>query len=367
MPKEFYKAGAYIRLSREDGNKFEESNSIKNQRELIKEFIDKQDDITIYEYYSDDGMTGTNFDRPGFQKMIKDLYDKKIDCIIVKDLSRFGRNYIEVGRYIDYIFPSLSTRFISIVDNIDNVKNPESLESVVVPFKNLMNDEYCRDISRKIKKVKEIQRLNGEVTNNAAPYGYKIVKRKYVIDEDVKDIVTSIFDMYLSGESTTQIAFKLNEEKVDTPKTYSNKKNGRESDKQYYWSSSLITAMLSNRVYCGDLVQGKTTTLSHKVKVSVAVPKEQWVITENAHEPIIDKVTFDQVQALKSSRTTTKGIKKNTYNTEFKGYLKCMDCKKNMVKMNCNTFNDKKYINFECYTHRRMSVNICESHKITYK
>ena len=361
-----YKAGAYIRLSREDGNKYEESNSIKNQRELIKQYIDNQDDISIYEYYSDDGRTGTNFDRPGFQKMIKDMNDKKIDCIIVKDLSRFGRNYIEVGRYIDYIFPKYNIRFIAINDNIDSHMNPESINSIVVPFKNLINDEYCRDISRKIKKVKEVQRLNGEVTNGVAPYGYIIQDKKYVIDENVRNIIVTIFDLYLGGESTTQIAFKLNEQKVDTPKVYSCKRNGKKLEKDYYWSSSLIIGMLKNRTYCGDLVQGKTKTLSHKVKVSVPVPKDEWIIIKDTHEPIIDRDVFNKVQLEIASRTTSKRVATNSFKTEFKGYLKCYDCHKNMIKTSCIKYNSKKYISYECYSYRRMSHEICNSHKITY-
>lgn len=209
MSKDIYKAGAYIRLSREDGNKYEESNSLKNQREIIKQYLENVDDISIYDYYADDGKTGTNFDRPGFQRMIKDMYDNKINCVIVKDLSRFGRNYIEVGRYIDYIFPSMNIRFISINDYIDNVKNPDSISNVIVPFKNLMNDEYCRDIAKKIKKVKEVQRLNGELTSGLAPYGYLVKDKKYIIDEEASAVVKKIFDLYLGGLSTSKIAYKL--------------------------------------------------------------------------------------------------------------------------------------------------------------
>ena len=317
MDKEIYKAGAYIRLSREDGNKFEESNSIKNQRDLINEFIDEQDDISIYGYYSDDGRTGTNFDRPGFQRMMKDMYDKKIDCIIVKDLSRFGRNYIEVGRYIDYIFPSMGIRFISINDNIDNVKNPESLNSVIVPFKNLMNDEYCRDIARKVKKVKEVQRLNGEITSGSAPYGYLLKDKNYVIDLEVKDIITMIFEMCIAGESSTKIAYKLNEENIDCPKEHFCKRNNVEHSKKYYWDSTKISNILKNEVYCGTLVQGKTTTLNNKVRVSVPVPKEDWIRVENHHEPIIDKETKKKAQECILSRTTATKLKRNVFNSIF--------------------------------------------------
>ena len=366
MTDKIYKAGAYIRLSREDGNKFEESYSIANQRELIKQFLDKQDDITIYEFYSDDGKTGTNFDRPGFQKMMKDMFDKKIDCIIVKDLSRFGRNYIEVGRYIEYIFPNNNIRFISINDNIDNVKNPESIESIIVPFKNLMNDEYCRDISRKIKKVKEVQRLNGEITGSCPPYGYKIENKKYVIDENVKDIIKTIFDLSIAGESTTKIAFKLNEEKIDCPMVYFAKQKNKELKKKYHWSSSKINDILKNRVYCGDLVQGKTTTLNHKVKVSVLVPKDKWVIIENTHEAIIDRETFNKAQESIKSRTYAKKVQLNEFKTMFKGYLKCYDCHKSMVKKSCHRINNKNYLMFECYTYLRESHDYCTSKSINY-
>ena len=293
MSKDIYKAGAYIRLSREDGNKYEESNSLKNQREIIKQYLENVDDISIYDYYADDGKTGTNFDRPGFQRMIKDMYDNKINCVIVKDLSRFGRNYIEVGRYIDYIFPSMNIRFISINDYIDNVKNPDSISNVIVPFKNLMNDEYCRDIAKKIKKVKEVQRLNGELTSGLAPYGYLVKDKKYIIDEEASAVVKKIFDLYLGGLSTSKIAYKLNDEKIDSPKVHLNKlKNKKDINNNIYWCTSKLNKILKCRNYIGELIQGKTTTLSNKVKVSTKVDEDNWVVIKKHHEPIIDIDTF---------------------------------------------------------------------------
>ena len=366
MIKEIYNAAAYIRLSREDGNKFEESNSVKNQRDLINEFVNNQDDISIYEYYVDDGKTGTNFDRPGFQKMIKDMYDKKIDCIIVKDLSRFGRNYIDVGRYIDYIFPTRNIRFISINDNIDSVKNPDSLDSVIVSFKNLMNDEYSRDISKKIRKVLEIKRLNGEITNGTAPYGYLIKGKDYIIDLEVRDIIIMIFEMCISGLSTTMIAYKLNEANIDCPKVYLAKKNHIIFAKKIYWDSASVGRILTNELYCGVLLQGKTTTLNNKVRISVSVPKEAWVRTENHHEPIIDRETFDKAQKCILSRKRNKSENGNVYNTIFRGYLKCYDCKKSMIKVSCNRYRDKIYIVYDCYTHRRISKDFCVSRRIKY-
>ena len=366
MIKEIYKAAAYMRISREDDNKFEESYSIINQRNIIKEYVNSQDDISIFDYYIDDGKTGTNFDRPGFQKMLEDIKNKKIDTIIVKDLSRFGRNYIEVGRYIDYIFPNMGIRFISINDNIDSVKNPESLNNIIVPFKNIINDAYSRDISKKVRKVQEIKRLNGEITNGIAPYGYLIKEKKYIIDLEVKDIITMIFDMCLAGLSTIQIAFKLNEANIDSPKVYFAKKNHKVLNKKYYWNSASVNSILINELYCGVLLQGKTVTLNNKVRTSISVPKENWIRTENHHEAIIDRETFDKVQQCLSSRNRNKNGTKNVYNTIFKGYLKCYDCKKSMIKASCNRTKNKINLVYDCYTYMRVSKKICKSKKIKY-
>lgn len=256
---------------------------------------------------------------------MKDMYDKKIDCIIVKDLSRFGRNYIEVGRYIDYIFPSMGIRFISINDNIDNVKNPESLNSVIVPLKNLMNDEYCRDIARKVKKVKEVQRLNGEITSGSALYGYLLKDKNYVIDLEVKYIITMIFEMCIAGESSTKIAYKLNEEKIDCPKEHFCKRNNVEHSKKYYWDSTKISNILKNEVYCGTLVQGKTTTLNNKVRVSVPVPKEDWIRVENTHEALVSKEDFKWIQENYYTKIIQIRRKNHDY-ALFSGFLICNDC-----------------------------------------
>ena len=166
-----YKAAIYIRLSVEDGDK-EESNSITNQRMLLNQFLKDNSDIEVYDYYTDDGFSGTTFNRPGFEKLLEDLYEKKFNTVIVKDLSRLGRNYIEVGNYIEKVFPLYNIRFIAVNDQIDSIKNPESVNSIIVPFKNLINDEYCRDISNKIKAVLNVKMKKGEYVGAYAPYGY---------------------------------------------------------------------------------------------------------------------------------------------------------------------------------------------------
>ena len=190
-----WNVGIYIRLSQEDGDK-EESNSVTNQRELINSYISEDKELNVYDYYIDDGWSGTNFDRPDFKRLIADVENNVINTIIVKDLSRFGRNYIEVGNFIEQVFPQYKIRFISISDKIDNFKNPESLNSMIFPFKNMINEEYCRDISRKIRSVKLIGAKKGNFMQGLAPYGYiknPEDKHKFIIDDEAAKIIKLIY------------------------------------------------------------------------------------------------------------------------------------------------------------------------------
>lgn len=208
-----YKASLYIRLSVEDGDK-EESNSVTNQRMLLNEFLNDNPDIELYDYYIDDGYSGTDFSRPSFERLLDDLYAKRFNTVIVKDLSRLGRNYIEVGNYIEKILPLFNIRFIAINDQIDSIKNPDSVNSVIVPFKNLINDEYCRDISNKIKAVLNVKMKKGEYVGAFAPYGYlkdPEDMHHLIIDEDAAKVVKLIFELTLNGYGRTAIAKKLNE------------------------------------------------------------------------------------------------------------------------------------------------------------
>ena len=216
-----FKVGIYLRLSQEDKIKKDtESNSIENQRRIIKKYIDSNEDLVFISEYVDDGYSGTSFNRPGFQEMLKDLKKSKIDTIIVKDLSRFGRNYVEVGRFLEDTFPTMRVRFISIIDKIDSFKNPESSSSMLVNFKNLINDEYARDISRKIKSVYRIKQKKGEYIAAHVPFGYrKDPDNKYhlLIDMEGAKIVKLIFELALNNKTAIQIADYLNERKFPTP------------------------------------------------------------------------------------------------------------------------------------------------------
>ena len=206
-----WKAAVYLRLSSDDGDKAE-SNSITNQKKLIKMFISKEKNIEIYDYYIDDGYSGTDFNRPDFGRLLKDMKNEKINTVIVKDLSRLGRNYIEVGHYIEEFFPLYNIRFIAINDNVDSFKDPKSTTNIIVPFKNLMNDEYARDISNKVRSVLNTKRLNGEFIGMSAPYGYlkdPKDKHKFIIDKTASKVVKKIFDMALNGKSKKQIVIKI--------------------------------------------------------------------------------------------------------------------------------------------------------------
>ena len=217
-----WNVGVYLRLSSDDGDK-SESNSIGNQRSLIKRFISNDKELKIIDYYIDDGYSGTTFDRPDFERMMKDIKANKIDCIIVKDLSRLGRNYIEVGNYIEKEFPRYGVRFIAINDNVDSFKDPKSVNNVIVPFKNLMNDEYARDISNKVRSVLDNKRINGQFIGSTAPYGYTRDpnnKYKFKVDSKAAKVVNKIFKMVLDGKSRNEIEKELNSLGVLPPALY---------------------------------------------------------------------------------------------------------------------------------------------------
>ena len=218
-----YKVGAYLRLSKEEFNNEKESNSITNQKLIIDNYLKEHKEYKLVDYYIDDGYSGTTFDRPQYKRMIKDIVEGKVNTIIVKDLSRFGRNHIESDNYIENILPGYNVRFISIIDEIDSFKNPKSVSSIEIPLKNLMNDEYARDISEKVKSTLRIKQLNGEFIGVTAPYGYlknSKDKHKFIIDKEASYVVKKIFNMILLGNSRKEIAEHLNSKNILTPSLY---------------------------------------------------------------------------------------------------------------------------------------------------
>ncbi len=341
-----WKCGIYLRLSREDGDKLE-SDSIINQRKIIDRYLEKNQDIDIFDVYIDDGYTGTNFERPDMTRLLNDIKARKVNCLIVKDLSRFGRNYHETGRYLEVVFPLLRLRFISVNDNIDSYKNPQSMRNSTVSFKNVMNDEYARDISSKIRSSFNAKRKRGEYIGSFALYGY--VKdpndhHKLIVDEEAAENVRLIYQLFLNGMSIYNIALKLNELGILNPTKYKNSKGLKNNNKLKFddnngWSSETIRRLLKNRMYIGDMVQGKTQTINHKVRKSVPVPKENYIIKEGTHEAIIDKDTFEKVQArFRRDTWQHKGTGEFTSKNElatgaiYVGYIKCADCGRAMQK-----------------------------------
>lgn len=365
-----WKAADYARISREDGDK-EESDSIGTQFDIIDDYIAHNDDITFIDRYSDDGWSGTNFDRPDFMRLMEDIKKGKINCVIVKDLSRLGRNYILVGQYLEMIFPMLNIRFISVNDRIDSTKDPASINNALVSFKNVMNDEYCRDISNKVRSSLDRKRSKGEFIGSFASYGYMKDPDDHhhlIVDPVAAEVVKNIFDWFLQGMSIIGIAKRLNHMGIPNPSAYKRqcglnyKHPAGQLDSA--WPDSSVKRVLKNRLYVGDMVQNKNRTKSYKVQISVAVPEENWVIVPNMHEAIIDREKFETVQQLLMRDTrTSPGI---NHVSIFAGYIRCADCLRAMGKKSVAQ-SYGKYHYYVCQTFRKAGRNLCTKHTIREK
>ncbi|OUP49516.1 recombinase family protein [Lachnoclostridium sp. An181] len=362
-----FNVAIYIRLSREDGDK-EESDSVGNQRKLLTEYVSRHDDFILYDIYIDDGYTGTNFNRPAFQKMIADIEDKKVNCVVVKDLSRFGRDYIDTGRYLERIFPELGVRFISVSDNIDSIKQAYDM---LLPIKNIFNEQYARDISNKIQATVKSKQKAGEFIGAFTSYGYKkspVNKNKLVIDEYASEVVKRIFAMYAQGIGKQSIAKQLNAEGILCPSEYKklngeNYKNCNRLKTTSYWTYSTINTMLHNEMYIGNMIQGKKHQRmrgkQHKVD------KENWVRVENTHEPIIDRDTWDKVRKLLSKKH--RDIDLETNKNIFAGFIKCGDCGRSMMKNFWRRADGSKSYSFYCGTYKRSGKDYCTPHTLPFQ
>ena len=373
--KKIWSVALYIRLSQEDednGQDKQESNSVTSQKTLLNEFVEEHDDLIVYDTYIDDGFTGTDFNRPSFQRLLEDMRNGNINCVIVKDLSRLGRNYIEVGNYIEQVFPLFNIRFIAINDSVDSFKNPASTNTILVPFKNLINDEYARDTSTKIRTSLNGKKKKGEFVGAFPSYGYikdPKDKHKLAIDEVAADIVRKIFYWNVNeGLGKIAICHRLNDLGILNPTGHKklelkqNYENFGVQDNTYTWTPSTIRNILSNEVYIGNTVQGKRRTKSYKVHKVENVPKEEWVKVENTHEPIIDKETFEKAQEL--SKRDTKVSQKTNELSVWAGFLKCADCKRAMNKKSSTNKSGSKYEYYICSTYRKKSNNLCTKHSI---
>lgn len=365
--KSTYTGCDYLRLSRDDGDKAE-SDSIQNQRELINDFLKKHPEIKKVQEYVDDGYSGTNFDRPNFKRMMAEIEKDHIDCVIVKDLSRLGRNYIEMGKYLERIFPMYGVRVIAINDNYDSANESSDADQIVIPFKNLINDAYCRDISMKIRSQLDVKRKNGQFIGSFATYGYmKDPKNKnhLIIDEYAANVVRMIFNMKLEGYSAGTIADHLNESKVLTPMEYKrfcglNFNGGFQISTDPIWHPNTVTRILKNEVYLGIAVQGKNRKINYKVKESRPIDESKWIRVPGSHDPIIPKEIFDTVQNM--LRLDTRTSPKKTQVDVLSGLVRCGDCGQNMIRR-CSTKKEKTYYYYHCSTHKNGEG--CSSHLIS--
>ena len=357
-----FKVAMYIRLSREDGDK-EESSSVTNQRNIITRFINENDNFIIVDEYVDDGYTGTNFNRPAFQRMIKDIEKGKINTVITKDLSRLGRDYIDTGRYVQRYFPENRVRYIALLDGIDTLEDAGMND--IAPFKSVINDMYVKDISKKITSALKERKTAGNFLAVTAPYGYKKnPENKYqlVINEEEAKVVRYIFRLYLQGNGLTKIAKILTEEEIPVPGISRNIGTTRKTKLYNCWKQTTISRILKNPVYIGNLEQFKRKKVNYKSKKRVTVPKEDRVICYNTHEPIIKKEDFDEVQKI---ITENKAFSKSTkHDYLFKGFLYCADCGAKLY-LTYSDYAYKKYGEYRyttvCYTYSKY-YNQCSRH-----
>ena len=369
--KKIYHAAIYVRLSKEDGDvagaSKAESNSISNQKELIRDFLKDKEDIVVVSERVDDGYSGSSFERPGFQQMLEDIRRGAVDCVIVKDLSRFGREYIDTGRYIERLFPALGVRFIAVNDHYDSLRGDGQGDEILVPFKNLINDAYCRDISVKIRSHLEVKRRNGEFIGAFAPYGYQKDgedRHRLVVDAYAAGVVRDIFRMKLHGMSQDAIAGKLNRDGILSPMEYKNSRgiNFRTAFRVKAasgWSPVAVRRILENEVYIGNLVQGRQSTPNHKVKKSIRKDKGDWVRVEKNHEPVVSERDFAVVQKLLGMDTRTAPDREGVY--LLSGIAVCGDCGAPMVRK-VSSVNGKRYCYYICSGHK--AGGSCGPHRI---
>lgn len=369
--KKIYHAAIYVRLSKEDGDVSNavkaESNSISNQKNLIRDFLKDKEDIEVVSERVDDGYSGSNFERPAFKLMLEDIKKGIVDCVIVKDLSRFGCEYIDSGRYIERLFPALGVRFIAINDNYDSLNGKEQADEIIIPFKNLINDAYCRDISVKIRSHLEVKRKNGEFIGSFAPYGYQKSendRNSLIIDPIAAGIVKDIFRMKLHGLSQDAIANRLNDMGVLSPMEYksatgSNYQTSFKTSDKAVWSSVTVRRILENELYIGNLVQGRQTTPNHKVKKTILKPEKDWVRIEKNHEAIISDRDFSIVQRLLGMDTRISPKQSEVY--PLAGLIVCADCGAAMVRKNACA-GGKKYQYYVCS--RNKETKECSNHRI---
>ena len=335
-------AVGYARVSREDGDRAR-SGSIVNQVRLLEDFVAARPDLRLFAIREDDGFSGVTFDRPGFQALLEDLKQGRADCVVVKDLSRLGRNYVEAGRYLEEIFPFLGARFLSIQDGYDSLVPASPAEQLLLPFRNLINDSYARDISLKVRSSREIRRRKGEFIGSFAPYGYRKDpqdRHRLVPDPPTAAVVREIFRLRLEGRSPRSIADTLTRWGVLSPLEDRHTRGQRpatpfQGPGPSRWSGVAVQRILSEETCAGALVQGKETTPSHKVRRRVALPEEQWARVEHAQEAVLPPLVFLRVRQL--GRLDTRSAPGRDRPHSLAGLLVCGDCGEPMIHRLCRS------------------------------
>ena len=365
-----WKAALYIRLSREDGDQAE-SNSITSQREILKEYLKLHPDIEFYDFYVDDGWSGTTFDRPDFKRMMEDIYSGRVNCVIVKDLSRFGRNYTDAGHYLDNVFVRYQIRFIALNNGVDTATNHMNAATrcITVGVQNVINESLAATTSVNVRGTLNVNREQGKFIGSFAAYGYRkdpTDHHRLVVDPETAPVVQLIFQKFLDGRSIIGIAKDLNELGIPNPTRYKQLKgfNYRHPAGQKLdglWPDSSVRRILRNEVYIGNMVQGKTTTISYKISKCRTLPKSDWIVVEDTHEAIIDRETFEKAQSLFNQFTRTAPQKRDK--DLFAGFLRCADCHAAMSKkVNSHPYGTYHY--YRCSTARKMKKSACTNHTI---
>ena len=362
-----YVAGLYCRLSKDDGNSVE-SMSIWSQKVMLKQYAESNS-IAIYDYYVDDGYSGTNFERPSFKKMITDIENGKINCVITKDLSRLGRNYLQSGAYIEMYFPQKNIRYIAITDGIDTLN---SNQNDIMPFKNILNEMYAKDTSKKVKSAIQSRMREGTYIGSKAPFGYlkdPNNKRRLIIDEKTKPIIELIYKLCLEGKGTQLISQELMKRKIPRPSAFvenAEKLYGLTEENKYQWSHRMVLNVLRDPVYCGNMARNKRPTLSFKNSKRMYIPKSDYIYARNTHEGIVSEEIWEQVQTMIDKRkcNNKKGL---YYDNIFQGLVRCPKCGYALTPKTDYRLKKKElidFVHFSCSTYKKYGVNACSSHRI---
>ena len=360
-----FNVGIYCRLSRDDNNGHLESMSIANQRQVLTDYVTEKG-WTLKDCYIDDGYTGTNFDRPDFKRMLHDAELGKIDCIITKDLSRLGRNYVQTCYYTEEYFIEHDLRYIAINDGIDTMSEHGN---DLAAFHHVLNEFYPKEVSKKVRQVKKKSAEQGKFMGSQAPYGYKKSpqdKHILIIDDEAAAIMRRIFNEYANGDSARMIADRLNDECINSPRFYHYEKMGRENplkSEKNVWGSATVTQLLKNQVYIGNMVQGKRQVLSFKTKKMRTVSPEDWIVVENTHEALISREVWDVVQArLNKTHKVTRRTKNKTVGL-YSGLIKCSDCGHPLAYMRKQLKDREKGV-YRCSRYNNNGGKACTPHYI---